>query len=390
MEFLPPTRTTTNLARGNAVAFVLSFAVVLIGMTIATRTSAWILVMAMGCLVFGWLLAATLITHLTSDFGLMCRTPLTNPDVRAFSTFRTTVRVQNPSQRWSFLFLTAELLAECDGNLLPSPPKFLGQIPAGSEAEFDWAITIRKRGEVILRGFTARTSFPGSLLSREFFFNFDQTLLILPSRYRLKANADKVLAGKKRASGQQNSNPVAMEEYIGVREYRPGDNPRNVSLTLSLRRPDYPYDLVIREFEDLSDDEVCVILDTYVAPATEEHSEVQRYRLEKSICFATAFCHLLCEYQHRVRFVTTDGREGRLELRINQISRDIPRLERQMARLTPTQDNQVSRRQILRELRNTGAVIVYLTLEDHFHSSEQIVTLDAAWQASLVREEILL
>jgi len=299
MEPIAPNRVTTTIIRGNALAFLASFLTVVIGMTTATKTPTWIMLMSIGCLLFGWLLMATLVTHFTSEAGFECESPSVRTEFHAMSSVPVVVRLQNPGNRWPMLFVTSELVTSCDGQILNSPTKFVGQLPVRAEAEFEWRLTPRRRGEYLLRGLTAGTTFPGSMIRRQYFFAFDQLLLALPARVQLKPNVDQLLAGRRHASGHRPSNPAAMEEFVGVRAYRPGDNPRNVCLPHSLRMPDYPWQLVVREFEDPSDEEICVVLDTYVP----SEDVLRSYRLEKGISFAVALARQLADRKHNVRFM---------------------------------------------------------------------------------------
>ncbi len=390
MDLISPTRTTTTLQRGNCIAFLVSFAIVLAGLTSSVRTPIWVVVMSMACLAFGWLLTATLITHITSDLGPICEPPDIQAEFRAMSQIPLTLRLLNPSDRSSLLFLTAEVLVECEGHLLQSPPKFIGQLPQQNAAEFNWRLTPRQRGEYALRGMLVRTAFPGSILTREFAFTFDRTLLALPARLQLTPQASRMLSGRKRASGRQPLHPAGMEEFVGVRQYRAGDNPRHVSLALSLRMPDYPMQLAVREFEDPSDDEICVVLDTAVPPPDADDWALIAYRYEKSICFAIALCRQLCELKHQVRFVACQEGEHPFQLRINHAARDIPILERKLSRLKPTPDPERVRRLLEWQARRSDAILLYVSLQDspepQLRASEKPLCLNPEWQQSLVAE----
>ena len=133
MDLISPTRTTTTLQRGNCIAFLVSFAIVLAGLTSSVRTPIWVVVMSMACLAFGWLLTATLITHITSDLGPICDPPDIQAEFRAMSQIPLTIRLVNPSDRSSLLFLTAEVLVECEGHLLQTRQNSTGVSPPVSE-----------------------------------------------------------------------------------------------------------------------------------------------------------------------------------------------------------------------------------------------------------------
>ncbi len=392
MDLISPTRSGTTVAKGNLIAFLAAFFWVMVGMTSASKSPFAIVSMTMSCLVFGWFLAATMIAHLTSGNGLVCERPLLTGEFHAQSRVPVRIRLENPSSRWPLLFLTAEILATCDNHLLRSPKKFLGMLPIRSAGEFEWHITARKRGPCQLHGLEAGTSFPGSLIKRDFFFAFDLPLLALPTVYRLSPQADRILQGHRSAISHQPSTPSAMEEFVGVRDYRPGDNPRNVSIALSLRMPDYPWQLVVREFQDPTDTTVCVVLDTSVPPGNSTEALIMQYRLEKSISFAVSLCRRLCEKKHTVRFMAFQPGEQTVNLLLKHPAQDIPKLERKLARLVPTHDPEAARRITARQERNSDAIVLLVALTDHepnpLSRNEAVLTISPEWQASLVTEVV--
>ena len=389
MDLISPNRTTSILARGNALAFALSFVVVLAGMTLATRTTTWVIVMTMACLIFGWLLTATLVTHVTSDVNLACEDPIVRSELHAMTSIPVIVRLENLSTRWTLPFLTAELIVDQGGLLLNSPPKFVGQLPVRSSAEFEWRISTTQRGSYTIRGIVTRTTFPGSMFTRESSYAFDKEISVLPVSYRLSPKVAQLLSGRRRAAGHRPLNSAAAEEFVGVREYRAGDNPRNISLSLSMRMPDYPWQLVVREFEDPSDDEVCVVLDTTVITSESDTGALGCYRLEKAISFSIALCRQLCELKHRVRFVAAQDAGQSIDMRINYSARDIPALERKLARLAPTSDRQASRRLIEKQAEQSSSILLYVSLEDAksgLRVPDWVQWITPEWQASLVTE----
>jgi len=392
MQLIPPTRTSTILARGNACAFLVSFLCVIVGLSSATKSPFAIVTMSMGSLIFGWLLVATVMAHLTSENDLVCALPELAAEFHAMSRFPVVVRVENPSNRWPLLFLTAELITATDGNVLRSPQKFLGMLPRRSAGEFEWTVTVRRRGAFQVHGLEAGTSFPGSLLVRRFFFAFDLPLLALPAVILLNSGVDQLLQGQRRTTGHQPSNPSAMEEFVGVREYRPGDNPRHVSPTLSRRMPDFPWQLVVREYSDPNDSEVTVVLDTVVPPDGAEDRLLMLYRHEKSISFAIALCRRLCELKHAVKFVGCQGDGKVIEIPIRHPSSDIPKLERTLARIEPIRTDEAVRRILVRQSQISDAVLLLISQNDsptvRNMRSGAVLKVTPEWQASLVSQAV--
>ncbi|MDR3688797.1 MAG: DUF58 domain-containing protein [Fimbriimonas sp.] len=388
MSQLAPSQTSVSISKGNAVAFLASFLWVVAGFAAPTKSPFAIVSMAMGCLLFGWFFVATLIGHLTSESGIVCEEPLIVGEVHALLGIPIAVRLDNPNARWPILFLSVELLVSSDGSLLRSPPLLLGTLPSMSVGEFNWHVTLRKRGEAQIHGIEATTTFPGSLIVRRFFFPFDLRLAVLPAMYRLKPNVDHLLQGYRQAMGHQPARPTSMEEFVGVRDYRPGDNPRNVCLALSTRMPDFPWQLVVREFADTQDDEVCVVLDTLVIPESGEKRQQALYRLEKAVSFAIALCRRLCERKHAVRFLACQPEGETIDIRLQNPARDIPNLERRLARLTTIQNRQRIDRILLRRREVSDAILLFVCLDDEPFDTRQYrgaaLRIPPEWQASFV------
>ena len=333
-----------------------------------------------------------MIAVLTSGHGMVCERPSVSGEFHTLKKLPIRIRLENPSNRWPLLFLTAEVLTSSDGLLLRSPKKFIGMLPVRSIGEFEWQITVRKRGECQLHGIESGTTFPGSMIQRSFFFALDLPLMCLPAEYKLSPSIENLLRGQRRSVGHQPSGPAASEEFVGVREYRPGDNPRNVCLSLSTRLPDFPYQLVVREFQDPTDSEVCVVLDTCIPPDGAADSVLMRYRLEKAISFSVSLCRQLCEHKHTVRFVAVQQSGKFIDLLLKQPLRDVPTLERRLARLIPTKDPDAASKLIRRQENRSDAILLFVSLRDEqlnkrFRTDSSLL-ISPEWQASLVQEVI--
>lgn len=390
MEIVAPTRSHTILARGNTIAFVLSFLWVTAGLTFVSKSPIAIVSMSMASLVFCWLLTASIIAFLTSGNGVLCEQPSMASEIHAEARLPIRIRIENPSSRWPLLFLTAELHTMCDGLILPSPKKFLGILPIRTIGEFEWYLTSRKRGESHLLGVQAETSFPGSMIQRRFYFAFDLPFTCLPTEYVLSSNIENLLRGQRRSVGHQPSGPAASEEFVGVREYRPGDNPRNVCMSLSTRLPDFPYQLVVREFQDPTDSEVCVVLDTCVPPEAAPDAVLMRYRLEKAISFSVALSRQLCERKHAVRFLASNQDGQVIDVMVKQPHRDIPILERKLSRLRPSRNPDATASLIRQQENRSDAILLFVSLNNPNRGkrfrSDSSLWIHPEWQASLIQE----
>ena len=141
----------------------------------------------------------------------------------------------------------------------------------------------RKRGRIQLRAIQIATSFPFGLVSSRRGIDAEASLVIWPARGRLKHQllhrgaVETSSAAPSGATGGQ-------DEFFGLREYRPGDNPRWIHWRRSANKR-IP---VIREMARPLPETLWIILDTYV----EDRYEGARRTREKLLRFtATLIDH---------------------------------------------------------------------------------------------------
>jgi uncharacterized protein (DUF58 family) len=336
--------------------------------------------------VLGWLGAATAITHICGGYGLVLKPPLMHADFHQLSSFRVEVRLGNRARRVPALSVAVRLDSRTEKVPLISPPIFLAAVPARSVASCTWDISVRKRGVVELHGARVMAFFPGSLIAHECLFTFAYRKLALPAVFRLDNRALEMLSGRRRADSRNAVLPASVGDFIGVRDYRPGDNPRHVHLTSSVRLPDFPYQLAVREFEDPSYDEIYVVLDTLI-PEAGDDVDVLRYNHEVSLSFTLAFCRLLADRRYRVRFCAIDG-SGRVDINILRPTNDLPELESRLARLQPADDPTAVLRLIVETYSRASAAVFFVSLRDGARAPREIFTIEPSTQRRLVREVV--
>jgi len=339
-------------------------------------------------LALGWITAATALTHVCGVDDLAARPPQNNADFHALRGFRVKVQLGNRRIRRPALFVTARLETIVEGVALDSPTVFMARVAALAQAAFAWDLTVRKRGEVELRGLRVEACFPGSLTISLARFAFSQRLLALPAIYRLETRALQLLIGRRRSGGCASSAPASLEDFVGVREYRPGDNPRSIHLALSLRLPEFPDQLAVREYEDPSTEDVLIVLDTSV-PAVDD--AVRSYRHEKSLSFAAALCRLLAQKQYSVRFRALDGAGGTLDVQVRKPTRDLPRLEAHLARVRPVRDPMAVHELLNDPRARRGDAVIFLALNDQSQlvsHGRATLAVGPELQASLVAEVV--
>jgi len=338
-------------------------------------------------LVLGWLAAATAITHACGGHVLALKPPQMHADFHQLSGFRVEVRLGNRARRMPALFVTLRLDSRTENVPLVSPPVFVAALPPRASAACGWDISVRKRGEVELRGVRATVCFPGSLIAHECLFTFAYRKLALPAVFRLDNRALEMLSGRRRAESRSASFPASVGEFIGVRDYRPGDNPRDVHLALSTRLPDFPYQLVVREYEDPEADNVCVVLDTLI-PAAGDNIDVLRYNHEVSLSFAVAFCRLLVDRRYHVRFCAVDGAGGRIDLKILRPTSDLPKLEARLARVLPVTEAKPVARLVADVFFYASGALFFISLRDGIRAPRGVFAIEPHMQKRLVREVV--
>jgi len=255
--------------------------------------------------------------------------------------------------------LTSAILKTADVVLDAGPWAEIPFLGAGRAATSRWEVMVKRRGLLLVGPFRVAVELPGSVIRATAIFEGTHTVIVLPAVYHLEPFVDSLLAGRHVAVGRFQSLPAATEEYVGAREYRPGDSPKLIHRVLSLRSPD-PYQFFVREFRDPSRDDLSLVLDT--APPLDGEGAVHRYRLEKAICFVAALCRTFAERRLTVRFVCQRGPRDLVTLRLRPRDVDLDRLELELAQLELTGDRAVLRRVLLGEVRRHGAAVIFVSL----------------------------
>lgn len=232
-------------------------------------------------------------------------------------------------------------------------------IEAGRAATARWDVLAKQRGMLLVGPFRAAVELPGSAIRATAVFDATHTVTVLPAVYHLQPFVDALLAGRHVAVGRFQTLPAAIEEYVGAREYRPGDSPKLIHRVLSLRTRD-PNQLYVREFQDPSRDDLSLVLDT--APPLDGDGTLHRYRLEKAVCFVSALCRTFAARRLTVRFICQRGARDVMTLRLRPLNADLDRLEMELAQLDLTGDRVTLGRVLLDEVRRHGEAVIFVSL----------------------------
>ena len=134
------------------------------------------------------------------------------------------------------------------------------KLPAGRVQETAYRNTLSRRGYHNLTGFRLSTRFPFGLIRKSRDVQAPMRLLVYPA---LVAVPEHLVFGKRAEEGRrQVRSPSRRGDFYGLREFRPGDDPRDIHWRASARRGR----LFLRESEDESSRTVAIVLEDLMAP----------------------------------------------------------------------------------------------------------------------------
>ena len=336
-----------------------------------------------------WIALATTLTYATARALRLVNVEIPQR-TRAMGSFRLACTLTLARRAFPAIgVLTNARFSAQDVTIQDGPWAEIPIIEAGRAATSHWDVAVKERGFLLVGPFRAATQLPGSLLRATAIFERTFAVTVLPAIYHLQPFVDTLLAGRHLAVGRFQKVPTAIEEYVGAREYRPGDSPKLIHRVLSLRKQ-YPNEFYVREFQDPSRDDLSVVLDT--APPLDGDESLHQYRLEKAICFVSAMCRVLAARRLTVRFVYQRGRRDVVALRLRPLDVDLDRLDMQLARVNLAGNPIMVRRVLLDEVRRHGAAVIFVSLrsrENVAHQRLPIMTLTPDHIPPFTREVVV-
>lgn len=306
-----------------------------------------------------WIALATLLSYAAAR-GLRTVRVAVPSRMRAMSSFRLQLTLAHRGRVFPAIgVLTNARFSTAGVAIDPGPWAETPLIEAGRAATSAWDVMVKRRGTLTVGPFRAAVELPGSAVRATAFFERTYAVTVLPAAYDLQPFADALLAGRHVGGGRFQTLPVAIEEYVGAREYRPGDAPKLIHRVLSLRARD-PNQLYVREFKDPSREDLSLVLDT--APPLDGDDTLHRYRLEKAICFVAALCRTFAARRLTVRFVCQRNARDLCALRLRPVDADLDRLETELAQLELRGDRGTLGRVLRDEVRRHGSAVIFVSL----------------------------
>jgi uncharacterized protein (DUF58 family) len=207
------------------------------------------------------------------------------PRVFAGAPFDVRLKVRNAS-RWrpalGLGFLDA--LQVADAQALVRGP-VLPVLPPGAAVEVSYPRRIQRRGIYTVVNTLAMTRFPFGIFERRVLAQSPARLVVLPALGRLRRATQRDLARRVHSARNARRMRGGTEEFEGLREYRPGDNPRHIHWRTSARAGM----LVRRVLRDEDSEDLHVLLDTWVGGV---EAQPRGRNVERAVsCAATLLAH---------------------------------------------------------------------------------------------------
>ncbi len=322
-----------------------------------------------------WIGLATTLSYITAR-ALRSAAVEVPSRMRAMGRFRLAHTIAHVGRVFPAIDVLTNARFSLAGRVIDSGP--WAEIPileAGRAARSCWDVIVNRRGLLLVGPFRAAVEFPGSAIRATAVFETTYAVTVIPADYHLQPFVDALLAGRHVAGGRFQPLPAAVEEYVGAREYRPGDPPKLIHRVLSLRARD-AHQFYVREFRDPSRDDLSLVLDT--ARPLDGDDALHRYRLEKALCFVSALCRTFAARRLTVRFVCQRGALDVLTLRVRPLDADLARLDGELAQLELGGNRATLGRVLLDEVRRHGAAVIFVSLRPREKAEQQrlsIVTL---------------
>ncbi|WP_428265418.1 DUF58 domain-containing protein [Haliangium sp.] len=223
-------------------------------------------------LLLGWLLSVIIASGVLSELSLRHLRIRRRPPPRIFAgqPFLMEISVENIKRSLASYSIEVEDLVT--GVVLDKKCYFL-KVPSGKTQRTSYRHGFARRGLYRFTGFRIGTKFPFALFRKSRDIEDPTTVVVYPRVYPIA-----VLAPRARhVGGEVARQPGRRGEFFGLREYREGDDRRDIHWPSTARggRP------LVREYEEESQKQAAVFLDNALPPGAMEASEKRRRERER-------------------------------------------------------------------------------------------------------------
>ncbi|MHC4607424.1 MAG: DUF58 domain-containing protein [Planctomycetota bacterium] len=224
----------------------------------------------------------------------------TVPDAAsAEESFTYEIRVRNGARLRPLCFLRIRDRLSNEGRASPLPPTpvLLPLVGPGREVRAAASAVALQRGRARLGPVQVTAEFPPGFFSCTRTLRVRDRLLVYPRRARLRRQVvNPYLSQMEYFDMTPVLHSAGTEEFAGLREFRPGDNPRWIHWKMSARVPGR---LLVREYEDTRVRNAVILLETFLPNPADVR---RRFRLERAVSFAAALAELLLAENYIVSF----------------------------------------------------------------------------------------
>ena len=269
---------------------------------------------------------------------------------------RTTITYEftNENKFWPSLSVSLGELDGCDG-FVKQPFTYMLHAASGMTAVVPTEVVPRRRGLYDLDHYQLSTSFPFGFIKRALIRRQKDPILIYPAIAQVSGKLLQMCRSAEKSGARMRPRRGGLDEFYGVKEYRPGESPRMIHWRRSARTGV----LVIKEMTQVAPPRLMILVDTYLAGrSAEEHAEAGG--VERAIAMAGSLASVALEGGLSVGLGCWDG--GFFGMNPNHGKRHRRDLLAALARLPLNTEHTVQELlDFSREIMKTGTTPVLIT-----------------------------
>ena len=199
--------------------------------------------------------------------------------VMAGEPFSVTLTLTNPKR-----FLSAWVMSVRDevsnGREFLRPEVLFSRVPPQNSKAGQYQLRLSQRGRYWFHSIQVNSRFPMGLVERGLVLSVHNEVLVYPRIGRLTSGwGRKIMSATQLTRGAHARLGTMHDDFHRIREYRQGDDPRDIHWRTSARRNE----LMVREHRENRDRELILLLDVFLP---EKASAAHRSRFEYAISFA--------------------------------------------------------------------------------------------------------
>ena len=207
-------------------------------------------------------------------------------------------RFRNDKRFWPSFSVSLGELDGCDA-FVNQPYTYMLHAAAGTSAVVPTDVTLRRRGLYTLDAYQISTSFPFGFIKRALIAEQKDTLVVYPALGQVDRRLLALCRSAEKTGAMMRPRRGGLDEIYGLKEYRPGENPRWISWKRSARTGV----LVSKEMTQVSPPRLIIMVDSHVPQRTAAaHAAVER-----AIAMAASLADHVLETNMAVGLYTWSG-----------------------------------------------------------------------------------